>query len=72
LNQQVLYGDGVGTNLHGFFTTPNIIVFDAATSGQGLDAVEQAITALRVGPSLATADLLLPSTRTPFNTMTAA
>ena len=58
-NDQILYGDGTGTNLNGFTTTPGILTFDASTASQGLDAVEEAITALRVGNALATADLLI-------------
>jgi HK97 family phage major capsid protein len=58
-NEQILYGDGTGTNLNGFTTTAGIVTFDATTAAQGLDAVEEAITALRVGNALAVADLLV-------------
>jgi HK97 family phage major capsid protein len=58
-NQQLIYGDGMGTNLHGFTTAAGILTFDATGAAQGLDAIEEAITALRVGNALGVADLLI-------------
>jgi hypothetical protein len=50
--------------LDGFFATSGILTYDASMAGQPIDAVEEAIAALRVGPSLAEPDLLIlnPST----------
>ena len=57
-NQQLLYGDGSDDQLNGFFTADGILEADG-TGQQPLDVVEQAITALRAGPSLANADLIV-------------
>jgi HK97 family phage major capsid protein len=54
-NQQLLYGDGSGgatPQLNGFFGASGILTFDATTASQGIDAIEEAIAAMRVGASL--------------------
>lgn len=56
-NAELLYGDGTTGHLHGFFRAANILSFDATTAAQDIDAIEQGIAALRVGPSLATPNL---------------
>ena len=56
-NLELLYGDGTTARLNGFFGQANILTFDATTADQDIDAIEQAISAMRVGPSLATPDL---------------
>jgi HK97 family phage major capsid protein len=62
-NDQLLSGDGTGESMTGFYSTSGILVHDAAgDTGTGetkLDSVEKAITNLRTGPALATADLLV-------------
>ena len=57
-NQELLYGDGTTGHLHGFINaTGGTLTFDATTASQDIDAIEQAISELRVGPSLATPNL---------------
>ncbi|MGO9655676.1 phage major capsid protein [Mycobacterium sp.] len=56
-NQELLYGTGGATGINGFFGAAGILTFDASTADQAIDAIEQSIAALRVGPSLATPDL---------------
>ena len=62
-NAQLLSGDGTGDSMVGFYATSGILTHDcAADTGTGetkLDSVEKAITQLRVGPALATPDLLV-------------
>jgi hypothetical protein len=62
-NAQLLSGDGVGTNMTGFYGTSGVLVHDAAAdTGTGvtaLDSIELAITALRTGNALAVADTLV-------------
>ena len=56
-NLQLLTGDGTGTDMTGFYSTPGILSHDAATdTGTGvttLDSVEIAIQELRSGSALA-------------------
>ncbi len=58
-NYEVLYGAGGTGGINGFFTATGILSFDASTADQPIDAIEQAISALRVGPSLATPNLIV-------------
>jgi HK97 family phage major capsid protein len=61
-NDQLLNGDGLTGNMTGFYLTSGILTFDAATvtSTPGpWDALELAMAKLRVGPALATANLLV-------------
>jgi HK97 family phage major capsid protein len=66
-NFQLLLGDGTTGNLEGILSVSGILTHDGSGTAGGLtpiDHVEQAITELRVGPSLAVADLAIfhPST----------
>jgi HK97 family phage major capsid protein len=56
-NNELLYGTGGATGIFGFLTASGGLSFDASTATQGIDAIEQAIAAMRVGPSLATPNL---------------
>ena len=58
-NAELLYGTGGATGINGFIGASGILTFDATTATQGIDAIEQAIAAMRVGPSLATPDLIV-------------
>jgi HK97 family phage major capsid protein len=62
-NAQLLLGSGTGGNMTGFLSTSGILTHDASTdTGSGvtvIDSIEKGITALRVGSSLATANLLV-------------
>lgn len=62
-NNEFLNGDGTAGHMTGLLSTSGILTHTIATETP-LDAVEQAIAQLRVGSSLATADLLIlhPST----------
>ena len=58
-NHLLLYDTGAAGHIHGFFTASGILTFDATGADQPIDAIEEAIAALRVGPSLATPDLIV-------------
>jgi HK97 family phage major capsid protein len=62
-NAQLLTATGTGTNMTGFYSTTGILTHDASadtgTNVTSLDSVEIAITALRTGSALATADVLV-------------
>ena len=62
-NNQLLNGDGLTGNMVGFYSTSGILTHDCATdvgpNETHLDSIEKSITALRVGPALATPDLLV-------------
>lgn len=58
-NNEILYGAGGAGALNGFFAASGILSLDSSTATQGIDAIEQGIAALRVGPSLATPDLVV-------------
>lgn len=62
-NLQFLSGSGTSSNMTGWLNTSGVLSHTVATETP-LDTLEQAITALRVGPSLAVADLIVlhPST----------
>lgn len=57
-NAQVLSGDGTGENLTGILSTSGLLTRAVGTD-TALDAVEQAIDDLRVGPSYCDADLIV-------------
>ena len=57
-NAELLYGVGGTGALNGFFPGAGL-TFDASTAEQSIDAIELAISALRVGPSLASPDLVV-------------
>ena len=57
-NAELMYGDGTTGHLHGFINAAaGTLSFDATTAAQDIDAIEQSISAMRVGPSLATPNL---------------
>ncbi len=56
-NHELLYGTGGPTGIFGFFTATGRLQFDATGADQSIDAIEQAIAEMRVGPSLATPNL---------------
>lgn len=57
-NDQILNGAGTGENLTGILTTSGLLTRAVATD-TALDAVEQAVKDLRVGPSYCDADLMV-------------
>jgi HK97 family phage major capsid protein len=62
-NASLLAGDGVGTDMTGFYATPGILTHDvSADTGTNVttwDSLEKCIAELRTGPALATPDLLV-------------
>jgi HK97 family phage major capsid protein len=62
-NAQLLTATGTGTNMTGFYATSGILTHDASADTDdletALDSIEIAITALRTGSALATADVLV-------------
>lgn len=60
-NDQILNGDGNTGSMVGFYETPNILTHTSTVVGSDthIDSIEEAITKLRVGPALATCDLIV-------------
>lgn len=62
-NDQLLNGSGTGGNMTGFLHTSGVLTHDASadagTNVTAIDSIELAITQLRLGSALATADLLI-------------
>jgi HK97 family phage major capsid protein len=59
-NAQLISGSGTGGNMAGFLNTSGILTYAFAGGGQTqIDAIEQGIQALRVGPALSVPDLLV-------------
>lgn len=62
-NAQLLSGTGTSGNIPGFFATSGILTHDASadtgTNVTALDSIEMSIAALRTGPALADANLLV-------------
>jgi HK97 family phage major capsid protein len=61
-NAELLAGDGTGTDMLGFYTTPGILTHDASADASPetvWDSIEKSIAQLRSGPALAEPDLAI-------------